>query len=247
MSAPAVLLVFFFLVAPFFMAIAFAFTNQRLFSPNPTEYVGAENFKRMLGVYTLTLEPVRNDDGSLILDEDGQPTYPRLRNFTRNNADYPHLNKTREWMQFDLGGNRRLYVLARDVILMKAFVNTVLFVAIVAPVQSGLALVLALMINQPLRGINLFRAIYFMPVVISMVVVSMLWRFIYDWQNGLLNSILGFFSFGFFQPVDWLGQTSTALGSIIAMSVWQGVGFHMVIWLAGLQTIPASLYEAART
>ena len=246
MSAPAVLLVFFFLVAPFFMAFAFAFTNQRLFSPNPTEYVGAENFKRMLGVYTLTLEPVRNDDGSLVLDEDGQPTYPRLRNFTRNNADYPHLNKTREWMHFGLGENRRLYVLARDVIFMKAFVNTVLFVAVVAPVQSGLALVLALMINQPLRGINLFRAIYFMPVVISMVVVSMLWRFIYDGQNGLLNTILGFFSFGSFQPVDWLGQTSTALGSIIAMSVWQGVGFHMVIWLAGLQTIPVSLYEAAR-
>lgn len=246
MAAPAVLLVLFFLVAPFFMAFAFAFTNQRLFSPNPTEYVGFENFGRMLGVHTLILEAQRDDDGRLILDEDGEPTYPRLRGFTRNNADYPHLNKTREWMRFDLGDERRLFVLAKDVIFMKAFVNTVLFVAVVAPVQSGLALFLALLINQPIRGINLFRTIYFMPVVISMVVVSMLWRFIYDGQNGLLNTILGFFSLGLFQPVDWLGQTSTALGSIIAMSVWQGVGFHMVIWLAGLQTIPGSLYEAAR-
>ena len=246
MAAPAVFLVLFFLVAPFFMAFAFAFTNQRLFSPNPTEYVGFENFRRMLGVHTLILEARRDDDGKLILDEDGEPTYPRLRGFTRNNADYPHLNKTREWMRFDLGDDRRLFVLAKDVIFMKAFVNTVLFVAVVAPVQSGLALFLALLINQPMRGINLFRTIYFMPVVISMVVVSMLWRFIFDGQNGLLNTILGFFSLGFFQPVDWLGQTSTALGSIIAMSVWQGVGFHMVIWLAGLQTIPGSLYEAAR-
>ncbi len=246
MAAPAVLLVCFFLVAPFLLAFAFSFTNQRLFSPNPTEFVGLENFKRMLGVYTLTLDAERDDDGNLILDENGELTYPRLRNFTRNNPEYPSLNRTREWMHFNLDGERRLYVLARDVIFMKAFVNTVLFVAIVAPVQSVLALCLALLINQPCRGINLFRTIYFMPVVISMVVVSMLWRFIYDGQNGLLNTLLGFFSAGLMQPVDWLGQTSTALGSIIAMSVWQGVGFFMVIWLAGLQTIPVSLYEASR-
>ena len=246
MAAPAVLLVMAFLVAPFILAFAFSFTNQRMFSPNPTEYVGLANFKRMLGVYTLTLEAERDSDGGLILDDDGNPTYPRLRQYTRNNPDYPHLNRTREWMRFSLGGERRLYVLARDVIFMKAFVNTVIFVAVTAPVQAGLALCLALLINQPLRGINFFRTVYFMPVVISMVVVSMLWRFIYDGQNGILNTLLALFSFGAIQPVDWLGQTSTALGSIIAMSVWQGVGFHMVIWLAGLQTIPLSLYEAAR-
>ena len=74
----------------------------------------------------------------------------------------------------------------------------------------------------------------------------MLWRFIYDGQNGLLNTLLGMFSFGAFKPVDWLGQTSTALPAIMAMSIWQGVGFHMVIWLSGLQTIPEMLYEAAR-
>ncbi|MDE0212333.1 MAG: sugar ABC transporter permease, partial [Boseongicola sp.] len=62
----------------------------------------------------------------------------------------------------------------------------------------------------------------------------------------LLNTVLGMLTFGWFEPVDWLGQTSTALPSIMAMSIWQGVGFHMIIWLSGLQTIPASLYEAAR-
>ena len=246
MAAPAVFLVLFFLVAPFLLAFAFSLTNQRMFSPNPTEFVGLDNFKRMFGVYVLTLDPVRDENGELVLNDDGEPTYPRLRNYTRNNPDYPHLNRTREWMHFDLSEDRRRYVLARDVIFMKALVNTVVFVAVAAPLQASLALALALMINQPLRGINLFRAIYFMPVVISMVVVSMLWRFIYDGQNGLLNTLLAFFSFGLFEPVDWLGQTSTALGSIIAMSVWQGVGFYMVIWLAGLQTIPGTLYEAAR-
>jgi len=96
-----------------------------------------------------------------------------------------------------------------------------------------------------LRGINVFRTIYFMPVVISMVVVAFLWRFIYSGNSGLLNSLLAQLSFGYFQPVDWLGQPSTALGAIMVMSIWQSVGFHMVIWLSGLQTISASLYEAA--
>ena len=85
-----------------------------------------------------------------------------------------------------------------------------------------------------------------MPVVISMVVVAMLWRFIYDGSDGLLNSILGAASFGLISPVDWLGNTSTALPAIMAMSSWPGVGFHMILWLSGLQTIPTSLYEAAR-
>jgi multiple sugar transport system permease protein len=136
-------------------------------------------------------------------------------------------------------------VIAKDVIFMKALVNTFIFVIVVAPLQGGLALMLALMINQKLPGINFYRAIYFMPVVVSIVVVALLWRFIYDGNNGLLNTLLNFLTFGLFKPVDWLGQSSTALGSIIAMSIWQAVGFHMVIWLSGLQTIPATLYEAA--
>jgi multiple sugar transport system permease protein len=115
----------------------------------------------------------------------------------------------------------------------------------VAPLQGGLALCLALMINQKLRGINIFRTIYFMPVVVSMVVVALLWRFIYDGQNGLLNTLLGAVTFGLIKPVDWLGNASTAFPALVAMSIWQAVGIHMVIWLSGLQTIPVSLYEAA--
>ena len=143
-----------------------------------------------------------------------------------------------EWFSFGWGESR-VYVLASDVVFMKALRNTFLFVLVVAPVQGGLALVLALMINQKLRGMNFFRTIYFMPVVVSIVVVSLLWRFIYDGDNGLLNNVLGWLTFGAFQPVDWLGNPSTALPAIIAMSIWQAVGFHMVIWLAGLQTDPA--------
>ncbi len=244
MAGPAIVLLTLFLIVPFFMAFVFSLTNQRLISPNPTEFVGMRNYQRLLTVRTFTLEPVRDEDGNVVRDEDGAIEYPRLREFTRDNPDYPQLDGLREWISFQRGDNRLVF-LASDVVFMKALQNTVTFVVIVAPTQAFLALLLALLINQRLIGINVFRTIYFMPVVVSMVVVSFLWRFIYDGQNGLLNTVLTAITFGAFQPVDWLGNPSTALGAIMAMSIWQGVGFHMVIWLSGLQTIPKVLYEAA--
>lgn len=244
MAGPAAALMALFIVLPFIFAIGLSFTNQRLISPNPTQFVGLSNYSQLLGVSFLTLEPERDDAGAIVREADGSPTYPALRGYTRNNEDYPQLDGMREWFSVSLGDSRT-YVLARDVVFMKAVVNTVIFVLVVAPVQGGLALVLALLINQRLRGINVFRAIYFMPVVVSIVVVSLLWRFIYDGQSGLLNNLLGALTFGAFPRIDWLGNPSTALGAIIAMSIWQAVGFHMVIWLSGLQTISPSLYEAA--
>lgn len=115
----------------------------------------------------------------------------------------------------------------------------------VAPLQGGLALGLALLINQKLRGTNVFRAIYFMPVVVSIVVVSLLWSFVYDQKNGILNNILGALRFGAMPRIDWPGNPATALGAIIVMSIWQAVGFHRVIWLSGLLTISPTLCEAA--
>ncbi len=242
MAGPAIVLIAGFVIMPFFFAIGLSFTNQRLVSPNPTEFVGLANYSDLLGLSTLTLEPVRDDAGAVVM-KDGAPEYPALRGYTRNNPDYPHLDGMREWFSFDRGESRT-YVLARDVVFMKAIVNTFIFVIIVAPVQAGLALCLALLINQRLRGMNVFRAIYFMPVVVSIVVISLLWRFIYDGQDGLLNNLLSSLTFGAFPHVDWLGNPNTALGAIIVMSIWQAVGFHMVIWLSGLQTISPTLYEA---
>lgn len=246
MAGPAFLLIFAFMILPFLMAFGFAFTNQRLISPNPTEYVGTKNFETMLGLSLLTLEAERDASGAIKRNEQGEAVFPRLRSFTRNEKEYPQHFRKRDWFHWDHGEGKRTYVLASDILFMKALFNTVTFVAVVAPVQAGLALLLALLINQPLRGMNLFRTIYFMPVVISMVVVSMLWRFIYDGQNGLLNALLDSFSFGAIAPIDWLGSTTTALPAIIGMSIWQSVGFHMIIWLSGLQTIPGALYEAAK-
>ncbi|MFT4162151.1 MAG: sugar ABC transporter permease [Shinella sp.] len=244
MAAPAFGLILLFIIVPFALAFGLSFTNQRLFSPNPTQWVGTANFEKLLGVSTLTLAPERDEAGAVVRGDDGQPSYPRLRGYTRNNPDYPHLAGKQEWFSFSWGENR-VYVLASDVVFMKALRNTFLFVLVVAPLQGGLALLLAVMINQKLQGINFFRTVYFMPVVVSIVVVSLLWRFIYDGDNGLLNNVLSWLTFGAFEPVDWLGNPSTALPAIIAMSIWQAVGFHMVIWLAGLQSISPTLYEAA--
>lgn len=232
-----------FIILPFFFAFGLSLTNQRLISPNPTEFVGLDNYRDLLGLSIITLEPQRDDAGQAIRDDDGEIEYPRVRTITRSD-EFPQYRGMREWFRWGSGEEAKV-VIASDVVFMKALTNTMLFVLVVAPMQGGLALCLALLINQRLRGINIFRTIYFMPVVVSIVVVSLLWRFIYAGDDGLLNNLLGGLTFGLFEPVDWLGNPDTALGSIMAMSVWQGVGFHMVIWLSGLQTISPTLYEAA--
>jgi multiple sugar transport system permease protein len=243
-ALPAFGLIAGFIILPFFFAFYFSLTNQRLISPNPTEFVGLANYRNLLGMAVVTLKPERDADGAVVRDDDGAIEYPRVRAITRSD-DYLQYRGMSEWFRWQSGDNVRV-VIARDVVFMKALVNTLIFVAFVAPIQGGLALVLALLINQRLRGINAFRTIYFMPVVVSIVVVSLLWRFLYAGQDGLLNNLLSALTFGLFQPVDWLGNPSTALGAIIAMSIWQAVGFHMVIWLSGLQTISPTLYEAAQ-
>ena len=131
-----------------------------------------------------------------------------------------------------------------DPLFWKSLRNTLYFGAVVVPLQSGFALGLALLINTRIRGINAYRAVYFIPVVTSIVVVSILWKFMYQ-PDGLINSFLRSISGGAIQGTDWLGNPTTALGAIMLMSIWQAVGFHMVIWLSGLQTIPGDLYEAS--
>lgn len=245
MAGPAIILLIGFLIIPFFMAFGFALTNQRLISPNPTEFVGLKHFSSLLTVRVLTLEPLTDPaTGQELKDDQGGWEYQSIRDFTRKNEDYPQYNGLQEWKSW-VWGKTKWVLLAGDAVFMKSLFNTLRFALIVVPLQSGFALFLALLINQRLKGINIFRTIYFMPVVVSMVVVSILWRFIYAGQNGLLNNMLSFLSFGHFQPVDWLGNVHTAMNAIIVMSIWQAVGFHMVIWLAGLQNIPESLYEAA--
>ena len=131
-----------------------------------------------------------------------------------------------------------------DPVFVQSIWNTIYFALIVVPVHSALALALALLVNSRVRGRNVFRTIYFLPVVTSLAAMSVLWRFMYQ-QDGLINSMLSTFSGSAIQGVAWLSNPTTAMPAIMLMSIWQAVGFHMVIWLAGLQTIPQELYEAA--
>jgi len=124
--------------------------------------------------------------------------------------------------------------------------NNLVFAAVVVPVQTTLALALALLLNKPLRGMPVFRTFFFMPVVFPMALVAVVWKVIYTrGELGLLNSVLDTVSFGLIPAQDWLGNPDTALLAIIVMSIWQGAGLQMVILLAGLQGIPGELYEAA--
>ena len=108
-----------------------------------------------------------------------------------------------------------------------------------------LALVLAVLLNRALRGRAVFRTVLFMPVVMSFVVVGLIWSWIYNYNFGLLNAIVGVLGLQAWKQ-DWLGNASIALGALIVVDIWKWFGFHMVIFLAGLQSIPSELYEAAR-
>ena len=106
----------------------------------------------------------------------------------------------------------------------------------------AISLLLAILVNQELKGVAFFRTVFYLPVVTSIIAVSMIWMWIYNYQVGLLNSILGLFGLG---PFDWLRNPKLALHSLAIMRVWKGVGWNMVIYLAGLQGIPRYIYEAA--
>ena len=123
--------------------------------------------------------------------------------------------------------------------------NTFRFAFIVVPFQTALALCLAMLINLPLKGRNIFRSVYFLPTVITMVVVAVVWKSLLQAPEGILNSFISFITLNGISAIDWLGDKNTALGTIIVLSIWQGVGFQMIIYLAGLQDIPNDLYEAA--
>jgi multiple sugar transport system permease protein len=123
--------------------------------------------------------------------------------------------------------------------------NNFFFVIVVAPLQSALALILALLVNKKARGIKFFRTIYFMPVATTMAVVAVVWSLMYSPDQGLINRLLGFASFGLIGPQDWLRDPDLVLPAVMLLSIWQGVGFQMLVFLAGLQAIPDDLYEAA--
>jgi multiple sugar transport system permease protein len=133
--------------------------------------------------------------------------------------------------------------LLREELFWTVVKNTTFYTVATVPSRMILSLLLATALNQKLKGITLFRTAYFMPVVSSTVAVALVWRWIYNYNFGLLNSFL--WGAGIGEPPDWLNSTTWAMPAVIIMSVWRGLGMNMMYFLAGLQAIPESLYEAA--
>jgi multiple sugar transport system permease protein len=180
--APALLGLLLFVAGPFLWALGMSFTDLRLGSPLPVQWMGLAQFYRVLS----------------------DPSFGR------------------------------------------ALMNNALFALIVVPLQTSLALMLALMINQPLKGRVLFRTLFFLPIVFPLSLVAVVWILIYaPGPNGMMNAGLEWITLGAWEPRDFLHDPVLAFPAIMLTSIWQGTGFQMVILLAGLQAIPESLYEAA--
>lgn len=152
----------------------------------------------------------------------------------------PNPNVPTEWI-----GWRNYARVFENEDFVRTLLNTAYFTLLVVPLQCGLGLAVAMLINTKLPMRQLFRGIYFLPTVISMVVVSVIWFSLFQ-MSGFFNTLLNALTFGLVDPVDWLGNPKTAMPALVLMSAWQGFPFQMVVYLAGLQSINTDLYEAAR-
>jgi multiple sugar transport system permease protein len=146
----------------------------------------------------------------------------------------------------------------------KALINTFYYTFITVPLCMAISLLLALLLNTKIKGLSIYRAAYFMPVMTSVVASAFIWQWIFQSQNGILNYLFGFIGL---KPLAWLNEPrgiftvfleslgvairplfpgpSVTLVAISIMSIWKNTGYYMIIFLAGLQNIPKSLYEAA--
>jgi multiple sugar transport system permease protein len=140
-------------------------------------------------------------------------------------------------------GFRNYTQLFSDPLFWKALGNTLYFLVVGGPLSVAVSLGAALLLNSRLvRFKPMFRFIYFMPVVTTLVAIAVVWRYVYHPRFGLLNAAMGALGFS---PIDWLGDPAWAMPALIIMAVWKNFGYNMIIFIAGLQNIPASLYEAA--
>lgn len=132
--------------------------------------------------------------------------------------------------------------LMSEPLFWKVLGNTFVYAFSVVLFEVPIALALAIALNQQGWVVKIFRTVFFLPVVTSMIAIALVWNWIYDPQYGLLNAALGALGL---KPIAWLFTTEWALPALIVMGIWKNVGYSMVIFLAGLQNIPDELYEAA--
>ena len=126
--------------------------------------------------------------------------------------------------------------------MWQTLLNTLEYVVIIVPVTIGFALGVAMLLNAKIKGRAVFRVIYFLPAITMAAAVSMVWKWIFNGDYGIINSILNHFGL---ESVQWLNSKETALFCVCCVSIWSGVGYYMIILLAGLQGISKEYYEAA--
>lgn len=139
-----------------------------------------------------------------------------------------------------LNNYRRMF---SDPLFLGSLRTTLVYVVVLIPLLFVVSLALALLVKQKIPLIGLYRTLFFVPHVVSVVVLALMWRFMLGDQTGMLNRALTFFGL---PPQSWLGDPDLALGAVVAITVWALMGYYMVIFLAGLQEIPAEYYESAR-
>ncbi|WP_422389754.1 carbohydrate ABC transporter permease [Candidatus Enterococcus clewellii] len=176
--SPALILLIIFLVIPVGMVFYYAFTDYYLLTPDARQFIGLDNFKRLLG----------------------------------------------------------------DPVFIKSIWNTAKFVLWIIPVQLGAALGMALIINKKRKGNMFFKVAFFAPVVMSLVVISILWLYLLNPNEGLINTLLAKIGIAS-QP--FLTSPKQAMYTIVFVSAWQGAGYQMLLFLGGMQNIPQDVYEAA--
>jgi putative chitobiose transport system permease protein len=163
---------------------------------------------------------------------------PALQAFSLSFTRYEYdLTQTPQWIGWE--NFQRLW---QDEVFWLTIKNTLLYLLAVVPILATVPLMLAILVNQKLPAIHWFRTAFYTPVVISMVVAGIAWKALYT-QNGLLNQFLK--QLGIANGIPWLTDPNLAIWSVMAVTIWKGLGYYMVIYLAGLQSISPELYEAA--
>ncbi|MEW6403314.1 MAG: sugar ABC transporter permease [Chloroflexota bacterium] len=240
MGLPGMAVLMVFVAVPLILGLGWSFTSKRLISPLATRWVGTANYANLLSLRRITIEPIRDSQGRLLTDENGEPQYPSVRELIKNSDS---LKDYREW--FRVKGRQGYSVwLAKDPSFMSALVNTIRFVLVIVPCQGGLALLLALLVNRKIKGKNAFRTIFFAPVVTSMAVIAVVWIFLLNPEQGIINHFFYWIFAGSIKPIPWLPDRRYAPIAIYLVSIWQSAGFQMLIFLAGLKSIPEQLYES---
>jgi len=169
--------------------------------------------------------------------------YPTLLAFNVSFRDWNIFQGGGDWVGF--GNYTEIWqdLFKPRSVIRAAFLNTLRYVIYGVPLQLILSLAIAMMLNQIRHFTAFFRAAFFIPYVTSAVAVAFVWLWLYNWPEGFINNILGNFGIA---PQRFTGHPSQSLPSITAVAIWQSLGFGVIIFLAGIQQIPAIYYEAAR-